>query len=294
MTRRPGFYSLIFIAIVAVSFGAILIRLADDAPILTIATWRLVVSFILLAPLALQRRATAALSHRERLLSILSGVFLALHFILWISSLSYTSVASSVVLVSTNPIFVGLGSRFLLKERFSRSLALAILLSVSGGFLIGWGDIRIGGEALYGDLLALGGAVMASAYYLLGRRVRQHAPLAGYIFLSYGTAAVLLLAVCLALRQPLTGFSNTTYLYLVLLAVGPQLIGHSTFNWALKYVSASTVAILILGEPICASLFAYLILGEGLTLLKGIGAMIILIGIYLSLHEEEVANERGL
>ena len=293
MRNRPLLYTLIGVAIVAVSFGAILIRLAEDVPVLSIAAWRLGVSFLLLIPLSWRKSPLKAMSRRDLLLSVASGVFLTLHFILWISSLRYTSVASSVVLVSTNPIFVALGVRFVFKESLSRALVVATLLSVAGAALIGWGDFRISGSAFSGDLLALGGAVMASGYFLIGRRVRQRVPLSTYILTTYGTAAILLLGVALATHQQLTGFPKLTYLYLVLLALGPQLIGHSTFNWALKYLSASTVAILILGEPVVSTLLAYLILGEGVTLLKVIGAGVILSGIYLSLHEEARDDDDG-
>jgi drug/metabolite transporter (DMT)-like permease len=286
MKNRPLLYTLIGVAIVAVSFGAILIRLAKDVPVLSIAAWRLGISFLVLIPFSWRKNPLKVMSRRDLLLSVASGVFLTLHFILWISSLRYTSVASSVVLVSTNPIFVALGVRFVFKESLSRTLVVATLLSVGGAALIGWGDFRISGAAFSGDLLALGGAVMASGYFLIGRRVRQRVPLSTYILTTYGTAAILLLGVALATHQRLIGFPKSTYLYLVLLALGPQLIGHSTFNWALKYLSASTVAILILGEPVVSTLLAYLILGEGVTLLKVIGAGVILSGIYLSLHEE--------
>jgi drug/metabolite transporter (DMT)-like permease len=293
MKNRPLLYTLIGVAIVAVSFGAILIRLAENVPVLSIAAWRLGVSFLLLIPFSWRKSPLKVMSRRDLLLSVASGVFLTLHFILWISSLRYTSVASSVVLVSTNPIFVALGVRFVFKESLSRTLVAATLLSVAGAALIGWGDFRISGVALSGDLLALGGAVMASGYFLIGRRVRQRVPLSTYILTTYGTAAILLLGVALATHQQLIGFPKLTSLYLVLLAVGPQLIGHSTFNWALKYLSASTVAILILGEPVASTLLAYLILGEGVTLLKVIGAGVILSGIYLSLHEEADDEDGG-
>ena len=293
MRNRPLLYTLIGVAIVAVSFGAILIRLAKDVPVLSIAAWRLGVSFLLLIPFSWRKSPLKAMSRRDLLLSVASGAFLSLHFILWISSLRYTSVASSVVLVSTNPIFVALGVRFVFKESLSRTLVVATLLSVAGAALIGWGDFRISGAALFGDLLALGGAVMASGYFLIGRQVRQRVPLSTYILTTYGTAAILLLGVALATHQQIIGFPKLTYLYLVLLALGPQLIGHSTFNWALKYLSASTVAILILGEPVASTLLAYLILGEGVTLLKMIGAAVILSGIYLSLHEEASDEDGG-
>jgi len=257
MISHPLLYGLISLAIVTVSFSAILIRLAEEAPILTIAAWRLTIAALLLAPIFFKGRKRVALTRRDVALCLSSGVFLAFHFIFWIGSLRHTSVASSVVLVTTIPIFIGMGSFFFLKERVSSSLWLAIVLSVCGGVLIGWGDVQVDPGGLYGDLMAVGGAMMGSAYFL----------------------------TTLATQTPLAGFSGLIYLYLVLLAVGPQLIGHSTFNWALKYLPASTVAVLILGEPIGSTLLAYLLLGETLTPLKGVGAALILIGIYFSLRK---------
>ena len=287
MTSRRTLYPLIALGIVAISFGAILIRLLPDIPVLSIAAWRLGVAVILLAPLGGARLRRTPPRRADLLTGLGSGVFLAFHFILWISSLEYTSVASSVVLVDTSPIFVGLGAWVFLRERPRGWLIAGIVLSVIGGGVIGWGDMRATGEALVGDLLALGGAAMAAGYLILGRRVRPRVDIIPYLTITYGTAAAVLLVGTGITHAPLIGFSGREYLYLVLLAVGPQLLGHGTINWALRHLSAGTVAVLTLGEPIGATALAYLILGEGLTWLKGIGAAAILTGIYLSLRGEE-------
>lgn len=286
MIPRRVLYPLIVVGITAISFGAILIRLTEGIPVLSLAAWRLGAAVLLLSPFGFARMKGGKLRLRDGLISVGSGVFLAFHFILWIASLEKTTVASSVVLVDTSPIFVGIGAWVFLRERPRAGLIAGICLSIAGGMIIGWGDMRASGEALIGDLLALGGAIMAAGYLILGRRVRPRLQLLPYLTLSYGTAAVILLAGALITRSPLSGFSGIDYLYLVLLAVGPQLIGHGTLNWALRYLSAGTVAVLTLGEPIGATVLAYLILGEGMTWLKGIGAAIILMGIYMSLRKE--------
>lgn len=280
-------YVILLGAITVISFAAILIKLAA-APALVIATYRLTLATIMIAPgvLLKNRRKLATLSKQEWLLSLLSGIFLSLHFLTWISSLSYTSVASSVVLVTTNPIFVGLGSYFILKERLQPLLIAGIVASVIGGVLIGYGDFTVGAHVLYGDLLALVGAMMASGYLLIGRKVRQKMDLLTYIFVVYGMAAAVLLMLSLLTGQKLLGYTKNTYLLLVLLAVGPQLLGHTSFNWALKYVSAAVVAVVILGEPVGATIWAYLILAESLTLLKLIGDSLILMGIYMAARAE--------
>ncbi len=282
---RPLLYGLLIAGIVAVSSAALLIRLAADASPLAVAAWRLLLAAILLAPLALLRRPAVPMSRRDRLLTSVVGFFLAMHFVLWITSLRYTSVASSVVLVSTTPVFVALGSLLVLRERLRTGMVLAIPVAVAGGVLIGFGGRGFGESALSGDLLALGGAIMMSCGLLIGRRVRQRVRLVDYVFTSYGTAGVLVLIACLVLGVPLFGFRGSTYVYLALLALGPQLVGHSTFNWALRYLPASTVAVLALGEPIGSSLFAWALLGERITVLEGIGGGLILVGIYLTLRE---------
>ncbi|MFQ6090656.1 MAG: DMT family transporter, partial [Candidatus Bipolaricaulia bacterium] len=264
----------------------ILIKLIP-APAPTIAAYRLTLATLLLAPFAWQRRAELrGFSKSDLALSLLGGLFLALHFLAWISSLKYTSVASSVVLVTTNPIFVGLGTRFILREPLGRLLIWGIIISVIGGVLIGYNDLRFGREELLGDLLALAGALFASAYFLVGRHVRQRVGLFNYIFVLYGLAAVVLLIVALAAHQPLLGFSKWTYLFLFLLALGPQILGHSSLNWSLKHVSAATVAVAVLGEPVGSTVLAYFILNEGLTSLKVLGGLLILGGIYLALRAE--------
>lgn len=272
-------------ALVVISFAAIWIRWAQaEAPALSIATYRLGIAALILTPIALARRREElrVLSKTDLRYALLGGVCLALHFIFWISSLEFTSVASSVVLVTTNPIFVALGSRFLLHEPVSRTLVIGILLSVVGGVLIGYGDWLAGPNVLLGDGLALLGAMMASAYFLIGRRMRAHTDLLTYIFLVYGAAALVLVITALLLHQPLLGFSPKTYLWLGLLALGPQLIGHTSFNWALKHLPASTVAVIILGEPVGSAVLAHLLLGEPVTALKAVGGLLILVGIYLS------------
>lgn len=288
--RRPYLHVRLALGIAAVSFGGILIRLAGEASPLAIAAWRLGIAALVLVPLALLRREQTKLDARTLLLSIGSGIALALHFVLWISSLRYTTVASSVLFVSTHPIFVGIGSHLVLKERVNRTLAAAIVLSALGGLIVGFGDVRLGGVALRGNLLALGGGMAVSVYFLIGRRVRRTVALLDYVAVSYGTAAILVFTGCLAARCPLGGFSSATYLYLSLLALGPQLLGHSTFNWALKHLPASKVSVLILGEPIGASILALLFFGEIPSWLNGVGAAAILIGIYLSLRSEEESN----
>lgn len=216
---------------------------------------------------------------------MLSGIFLALHFAFWIASLKLTSVASSVVLVSTNPLFVGLGAWLFFKEPLRANLILGIVFSVLGSGLISAGDVALSKEALIGDGLALFGAIAASGYLLVGRKMRKGKDLLSYIFPVYSTAALVLILLSLMANQSFFGYPPSTYLFLVLLAIVPQLIGHTTFNWALKYLPASMVAIAILGEPVGSTVLAFFVLGENVTPVKFIGGILILTGILIALRK---------
>jgi drug/metabolite transporter (DMT)-like permease len=291
----------LIVAILAVSTASIFIRLAqEDAPSLAIAAWRLALASIVLAPFALTRYRgeLVRISRRELMLGIASGLFLGLHFATWISSLEYTTVASSVVLVSTGPLWVALLSPFFLNERLSSGAFVGLALALVGGTIIAlsgactWGQglscqslsELMAGHSLRGDLLALAGAWAVTGYLIIGRRLRAKINLVPYIFVVYTAAAVSLVITDLILRVPLFGFQPITYLWLLLLALVPQLIGHSTYNWALRFLPAAIVAVTTLGEPIGSATLAYFILDETPTLAVIFGGALILAGIYLAVR----------
>jgi len=277
-------YLLLLIGIIAVSTASIFIKLCD-APVLIIATYRMVLASLVLMPFAWREKTWRGWGRNELGWSLLSGLFLSLHFALWIASLKYTSVASSVVLVTTHPIFVGIGGWLLLKERIGLNLIFGIALSVLGSGLISYGDWNLSKETLMGDGFALLGAIAASGYLLVGRKMRKDRNLISYIFPVYSTAGLILILLALIFQKPFFGYSSSTYFYLLLLALVPQLIGHTTFNWALKYLPASMVAVAILGEPIGSTILARLILGEGLTVWKTLGGISIFSGILIALEK---------
>ena len=286
------------VGVVAVSTGAIFVK-AADAPALVTAAYRVGIAALVLLPLSWfhVRRELFALKPREVGLTLVAGAFLALHFGTWIASLDYTSVANSVVLVNTNPVWVGLLTPLVTRERIRPGTVACILLSVVGGTVIGWGDLATGGGALWGDALALLGGVFAALYLLMGRRLRRRLSLLAYIFMCYGGAAVFLwLAVGLS-GLPVTGFSAGTWGAFAGMALFSQLVGHTSYNWALKWLSTSTVAISLLGEPIGASLLAYLLFDEALTAHKFLGGGLILLAIYLAARSEgrrsKAKGERG-
>ncbi len=282
MKNRGSFFARMALGVAAVSSGGVLVRLATGALPLAVTAWRLVLASLVLVPLALVRGTLPTVRRADLLWGIASGAALALHFVLWITSLSHTSVASSVLFVSTHPIFVAVGGALFLGERVGARAALGIGIAIAGGALVGSSDVSLG--AWVGDLLALGGGLFAAIYFLIGRRLQQRLSLVDYTAITYGTAAVLALVACWALRVRLVGFPPLTYVWLGLLAVGPQLLGHSTFNWALRHLPAAKVSVLILGEPVGAAILAYLVFGETLTWLRALGAAVILVGIYVSVR----------
>ena len=245
--------------ILAVSTSSIFIRFAEeDASSLAIAAYRLTLAIVILAPIALTRhwQELKILTRKEILLALLSGFFLALHFATWISSLKYTSVASSVVLVTTTPLWVALLSPLILREPSGKPVIIGMLLTLVGGAIVAISDTCLWkgglvcppfstflqGSAFFGDFLALCGAWMAAGYIIIGRRLRAKMTLVPYIFVVYGMAALLLLVILIFSGQRAIGFQPITYGWLLLLAIIPQLLGHSTFNWALGYLPASIVS----------------------------------------------------
>ncbi len=286
-------YLALIIGTMAVSTGAIFARLAD-APSLVIAAYRVGIASLILAPITWwkARDEIVTLSMRDLKLAVLSGFFLALHFAAWISSLDYTSVANSVVLVNTNPLWVGLLTPLIAKEKVKRAALISIIISVIGGAIIGYGDFATGGKALLGDGLALAGSLCAAVYLLLGRNLRRKLSLLPYIFICYGSAAVILWVIVLSLGLPVSGFSTGTVAAFWGMALIAQIIGHSTYNWALKWLSAGLIAVSLLGEPIGSTILAYFLFDEGLTVYKIVGGGIILSAIYIAASSESRAGKK--
>jgi drug/metabolite transporter (DMT)-like permease len=299
----PPFIAILF-GILAVSTASIFIRFAQkEAASLVIAAWRLTLASLILIPVAASthKRELISLRRGELLLALLSGIFLALHFATWITSLQYTTVASSVVLVSTIPLWVALLSPVTLKEPIRRAVLVGMIFALLGGVVVGISDtcsIASGritcptladfmhGQAFLGDILAVCGAIAGAGYLLIGRKLRAKMSLVSYISLVYGMAAIVLVIIMLSAGLKPFGYSPQIYLWLILLALIPQLIGHSTFNWALGFLSAAYVSITLLGEPIGSTILAYFILQERPTLIKLAGGVLILVGIYIASRAE--------
>lgn len=280
---KPRVLLTLLVGVLAVSTGAIFVRLADAHP-LAVSAYRVGLAVLIILPWTARStiQAWCRWPGVIRIRVMMAGFFLAVHFALWITSLSYTSVANSVVLVNTIPIWVGLLTPVITRERVPRALWLAIGFSAVGSLLITWQAHGQETSGRWGDLLALGGGLAAALYLLLGRSVREHVSNQSYITVCYGASAVVLWSVVFALHVPARGFTVSTWGALLALAVISQHLGHSTYNWVLKHLSAGIVAVTLLGEPVLSSLLAYLVFEERLTLLQGGGALLILVGIYLA------------
>lgn len=299
-TEPPHFSPILvlFFGVLGISSGSILVRLAQgqDMPSLVIAAWRLTFASSVLLPLAITRRREELrhMSSSAWGLALFSGFMLALHFATWITSLAYTSVTSSTVLVTTTPLWVGLAAPFLLKERLSTALKIGIALAMLGSMLIGVADVVavVDGRLrfslteftnqsnpLLGNGLALGGALAASGYLIIGRRLRNGMSLLTYTAVVYTTAACFLVAMALVAGLDLTGYSAVAYLVMVLMALFPQLIGHSSYNWALGHLSAATVSVAVICEPIGATILALLIFLEVPGVITLAGSVLLLAGI---------------
>lgn len=297
----------LFLGILVVSTASVFIRFAQqDAPSIVIAAYRLSIATLILLPgaFAWRRDEMLHLGRKQLALILLSGLFLAVHFAAWISSLEYTTVASSVVLVSTTPLWVAILSPLFIREKPNRWLAAGMIVALAGGVVVGlsescdltgsglrcppWG-VFFQGSAFWGDALAIIGAMAAAVYILVGRWLRPTLSLLVYITTVYGVAALVLAGVSISSGQPVTGFRPSVYLFLIALAVGPQLLGHTSFNYSLRYLSAAYVSVALLGEPIGSTILALLILRETPSPLEVIGGGVILLGIYLATRGQQNA-----
>lgn len=286
--------------ILAISSGSILAHQAlQNASSLVVSAYRLGIATLILLPIVLirYRQELFALQWQELVLAVFSGIFLAFHFAAWISSLMYTTVASSVVLVSTAPLWVALLAPLLLKEKLQKGMLVGMALALGGTVLVGmsescrwlsekllcpaW-DEFFSAQALWGDLLALLGGILAAFYLLFGRFLRLRLSLLVYIFVVYGIAALVLLLWVGATGLSLVSYPLTTFGWFLALALIPQLLGHTTFNWALRYVPAALVSIALLGEPLGSTLLAYLLLSQTPSALQMIGGGLILTGLLIA------------
>ncbi|GGJ18787.1 DMT family transporter [Paenibacillus hunanensis] len=269
------------IGIIAISFSSIFIRWSD-ANVSVIAMYRLYFTDLLLLPLALRHyRALLHIPPRVWLMLALSGLMLALHFLFWMGSLRLTTVASSTVILTLEPIMVVIGSYFLFKTRTNRYMIIGMALAVIGSVAIGWGDFSVSGTAFQGDMLSFFGTIAVAVHMLISKQVRSHMDALVYNFWVFFMAATVLAFYNIAQGIPFTGYEARDWGVFWLLALVPTLFGHYLFNWLLKYMNAGAVSMAVLGEPVFSSLLAFWLLGEALTGIQLGAGTLILIGVWV-------------
>jgi len=280
-------YTALAIGVISVSTSAILVKVST-APSGVIAFYRLLFSVLFMLPIFLLKYVPELklITKRDWVYSIIAGVFLAFHFILWFESLNYTSVASSTVLVTLQPLFAFLGTYFFFKEKFSWKAILSGMTAIIGSVIISWGDFKISGSALYGDILALIACALITANFMFGQTVRQRVSLITYTFVVYSMSTITLLFYVLIKQEPLLPYGTSDWVYFILLALVPTLLGHTLFNWSLKYLSTSTISMAILFEPVGAAVLAYFLLSEAITWTQFLGGGIVIAGVSLFLLDE--------
>lgn len=284
--------------VLAVSTAAIFVRLAQsaDAPSLVIAALRLVVATAVLTPIVVSRyqHELRQLTRNDLKWVAVSGVVLAMHFATWITSLEYTAVVNSVTIVTTAPLWVAVMSPLFLKEKLGRWAIVGLGLALSGGILVGLsgevGKPPTRHDPVLGNTLAAIGALMAGLYFMIGRRMRARLSVVVYIWLVYGVAAVILLGVVMVSGDSIIDLSAEAVLWIALTGLVPQLIGHSSFNYALGYFPAAFVSLVVLAEPIGSGLLAIVFLNEWPVVVQVLGSALILFGIFVASQEQQAAN----
>lgn len=273
-------YIPILIGVISVAMSAIFVKMTTSDAGVT-AFYRMLFSILLMAPVFLYSYLPELkkLSRRDWFFSAIAGVFLAFHFILWFESLNYTSVASSTVLVTLQPLFAFAGTYFFFKERLSIKTLLSGAIAIAGSIVIAYGDFQISGSALFGDILALIACALITAYLLFGQDVRKRLSLVTYTFVVYSFSTITLFFYIIIKGESFGPYPGSEWMWFILLAIIPNLLGHTLFNWAVKWVSTNVISIAILFEPVGAAILAYFILGELVTTTQIMGGSIVIAGL---------------
>jgi drug/metabolite transporter (DMT)-like permease len=280
----------LLIGVFFVSWAAILIKLSHSEPT-TIAFFRMFFSTIMVCLAIPFYHRKWFIQRRDLAITLLSGLFLGLHFYTWVAGLKVTSISSSVVLVTTQPIFVAILGYLILKEKIGLYGIIAVILALLGSYLVARGDLKIDPAHLKGDILSLLGAVFAGSYLFLGRFLRPRVDLIPYVVTVYGVSSLVILALGLALRSISAPAQGIDYLIFFLLALGPTILGHNLYNYALRHLPAFPVGISILGEPVLATIWAIIIFGEKPLFTTLWGGLIIILAIVLVMTRMKRATE---
>jgi drug/metabolite transporter (DMT)-like permease len=284
MANQGTLYISLIIATFAVSWAAIFIKLADAAPLAT-AFYRMAIASLILAIPAIPKvcKISKILSAKEKLMILISGIVLGLHFAFWVTSLFYTTISNSTILVATQPIFVLMMETLILREKIPKRSLIGMMVAIIGMGIISHGDLNLEKKYIIGDILALIGAICAGIYLFIGRQLRVKLDNLCYIFPVYSISAITLLIISLFYGENLTNFSTKSWMLFLALAIIPTVLGHSLYNWLLKYVPAHKVATTILGEPIGASILAIIFFDQIPGWWTVIAGGLILVGIFIVL-----------
>jgi drug/metabolite transporter (DMT)-like permease len=285
--------AIVALGVVATSLAAIFVRLAD-APGVVVAAYRMLFAGLILLPWTLMALRRTPLTRQNLPFALFAGLMLAGHFATWISSLSYTTVAASVTLVSTGPIWMALFSWLFLRLAPSLSVITGVMIAVLGGALIGFASAGQdeGGMSLLGNGLALAGAIFMAAYLLLGRSAqRRGLTLQAYVGVAYAVAAIALLPLPWLFGHGYLAYSRETFFWILLLALIPQLVGHTSYNYAMRHLDPTLVATLTLLEPLGAGMLAFALFGEVPPALTLLGALLVLVGVGFTLRHSRLGAD---
>lgn len=273
-------YIPILVGVISVAMSAIFVKMTTADAGVT-AFYRMLFSILLMSPVFLYSYLPEIkkLSKRDWAFSAVAGIFLAFHFILWFESLNFTSVASSTVLVTLQPLFAFAGTYFFFKERLSLKTLISGIVAITGSIIIAYGDFQVSGSALFGDVLALIACALITAYLLFGQDVRKRLSLVTYTFIVYGFSTITLFFYIIVKGESFGPYPMGEWMWFLLLALIPNLLGHTLFNWAVKWVSTNVISIAILFEPVGAAVLAYFILGELISASQIIGGSIVIAGL---------------
>lgn len=283
--RLPPFnpYIALIIGVIAVSTTAIFVKLAATVPVSIIAFYRLILTAIIMLPIIIVKYKTElrSVAKKDWITITISSLLLGLHFILWFDSLNYTSVVSSIVFISLQPIFTFLAAYLFLSERFSVAVVISMVITFIGSAFIISGDWQLSRLAAKGDLLAILATIAVTASFLIGHRLRRSLSLITYTFLVYSMSGIILFFYNLFSKQAFFNYDYENWLILLALAIVPTFFGHLLFNWSLKWVPATTVSMAIVFKPIVTSFLAYIILQEMVTYSQWLGGTIVIFGLFL-------------
>ncbi|WP_258171293.1 DMT family transporter [Paenibacillus sp. R14(2021)] len=280
----------LLIGMLAISFAPILVR-SSHAPVSVQGMYRMLFTFLLMLPFGTkQLRTLHTISRRDWLLLLAAGFFLAVHFLLWMASLTYTSIASSTILLALEPVFVMVGAFFLFKDRPNKFAVIGLCVALAGAISIGSGDISLSHRAFFGDMLSFLGALAVAVNMLIAKQIMQRVSSYLYSFIVFGITAICFALYNLVMGISMSGYPSMEWIVFVLLAVVPTVLGHMIFNWLLKYVKPTTISMSVLAEPVGASLLGMLIFREMISGFQLIGGLFIILGLAIYMRAENQSS----